>query len=162
MAQGTVKFFNSSKRFGFLTPDDGGTDVFVHISAVQAAGLTELNAGDVVRYQLEPDRRGALHAAVNLVRLHAASPRAAGVNRSSARLAVRRKAGSGEGVVKWFNADKGFGFITPASGDADVFVHARTVQRSGIFGLREGQAIRYDLERDERTGRVSAERVAPA
>ncbi len=56
--QGTVKFFNKMKGFGFITPDGGGNDAFVHISAVEAAGLTNLDSDQRLSYELEPDRRG--------------------------------------------------------------------------------------------------------
>lgn len=63
--QGTVKFFNETKGFGFITPDGGGNDAFVHISAVEAAGMRTLNNDQRVSYELEPDRRGR-ESATNL------------------------------------------------------------------------------------------------
>ena len=63
---GTVKWFNDSKGFGFITRDDGQPDAFVHISAVERAGMISLNEGDRVEFELEIDRRGKT-AAVNLV-----------------------------------------------------------------------------------------------
>ena len=56
MATGTVKWFNATKGFGFIQPDDGGNDVFVHISAVERAGLSSLNEGQVVEYELVSNR----------------------------------------------------------------------------------------------------------
>ena len=56
MAQGTVKWFNATKGFGFIAPDNGGNDVFVHITAVQKAGLNGLNEGQKVNYELETNR----------------------------------------------------------------------------------------------------------
>lgn len=64
---GTVKFFNQDKGFGFITPDDGGKDVFVHISALQASGLETLAEGQKVSFDTEPDKRGKGPKAVNLV-----------------------------------------------------------------------------------------------
>jgi cold shock protein len=58
MASGTVKFFNTQKGFGFIAPDTGGKDVFVHISAVERAGLRGLNEGQKVSYDMEKDQRG--------------------------------------------------------------------------------------------------------
>lgn len=66
MATGTVKFFNKSKGFGFITPDDGGADVFVHITAIQTSGLPGLDDGQRVSFDTEPDRRGKGPKAVNL------------------------------------------------------------------------------------------------
>jgi CspA family cold shock protein len=63
---GTVKFFNTDKGFGFIKPDDGGADIFVHISALQASGLTSLMENQKVAYETEPDRRGKGPKAVNL------------------------------------------------------------------------------------------------
>lgn len=62
MANGTVKFFNATKGYGFIQPDDGGKDVFVHISAVEAAGLNGLDDNQKVSYELEEDRRGRTSA----------------------------------------------------------------------------------------------------
>jgi CspA family cold shock protein len=62
MAKGTVKWFNSEKGFGFIQPDDGGKDVFVHISAVQAAGLQGLQDGQAVTFELVPGRDGRMSA----------------------------------------------------------------------------------------------------
>ncbi|MFS2316590.1 cold-shock protein [Maricaulis sp. D1M11] len=66
MATGTVKFFNETKGFGFIIPDEGGKDLFVHISAVQAAGLPTLTDGQRLSYETEPDKRGKGPKAVNL------------------------------------------------------------------------------------------------
>ena len=67
MASGSVKWFNATKGFGFIQPDDGGPDVFVHISAVERAGLRELRDGQVVSYELVADRKTGKTSAGNLV-----------------------------------------------------------------------------------------------
>jgi CspA family cold shock protein len=158
MAGGTVKFFNEAEAFGFISPDDGGSDVFVHVSAVERSGLAGLNEGDQVTYELEQDRRSGKVAAVDLQVTGAgpASDRArrpspagrsydrAGLDRGAPRRGVnsdghaRESAGSGAGVVKWFNPTKGFGFIHPSDGGGDVFVHISQVERSGLRSLDEG------------------------
>jgi CspA family cold shock protein len=66
MATGTVKFFNSQKGFGFIVQDGGGPDVFVHISAVERAGMSNLNEGQKVSFDIEADRRSGKSAAANL------------------------------------------------------------------------------------------------
>ena len=60
------------------------------------------------------------------------------------------------GTVKWFNAQKGFGFIQPDGGGSDVFVHISAVERAGLASLYEGQKLSFELERDQRSGKMSA------
>ncbi len=64
--QGIVKFFNADKGYGFIKPDDGGRDIFVHITAVEAAGLTTLNEGQRITFEVEPDKKGKGPKAVEL------------------------------------------------------------------------------------------------
>jgi cold shock protein len=66
MSTGTVKWFNTQKGYGFIQPDDGGNDVFVHISAVERSGLRALNEGQKITYELQADRRTGKTSAVNL------------------------------------------------------------------------------------------------
>lgn len=63
------------------------------------------------------------------------------------------------GTVKWFNAQKGFGFIQPEDGSKDVFVHISAVERAGMSNLNEGQKIRYEMVEDRRSGKMSADRL---
>jgi len=180
MPRGTVKFFNGAKGFGFIAPDDGGNDVFVHISALERSGLGGLNEGDQVNFELEQDRRSGKLAAVDLQVTGSSgpaprAPRAGGPPRGFGggggdRDSFQRRpaagggggggsrdpAGAGSGVVKWFNTTKGFGFIQPSDGGADVFVHISDVEKAGLSRLADGQAISYDLEQDRRTGKTSA------
>jgi CspA family cold shock protein len=65
------------------------------------------------------------------------------------------------GTVKWFNAQKGFGFIQPDDGGNDAFVHISAVERSGMGELREGQKISYTLVPDKKSGKMSADRLQP-
>jgi CspA family cold shock protein len=178
MATGTVKWFNTAKGFGFIQPDDGGSDVFVHVSAVEQAGLRGLNEGDQVQFELEQDRRsGKLSAGQLVVTGQGAAParRSGGFERRGGdrggfgggdrggfggdRSFGRQPgaiAGSGSGTVKWFNPTKGFGFIQPEGGGQDVFVHISAVEQAGLRGLNEGQLVAYDLEQDRRSGKTSA------
>jgi CspA family cold shock protein len=66
MASGTVKWFNETKGYGFIQPDNGGKDVFVHVSAVERAGLRGLNEGQKISYEVEQDRRTGKESATNL------------------------------------------------------------------------------------------------
>ncbi|MGA8171419.1 MAG: cold-shock protein [Methylocystis sp.] len=63
------------------------------------------------------------------------------------------------GIVKWFNAQKGFGFIQPDAGGADIFVHISAVERAGLRGLAEGQKVSYEVVVDGRSGKSSADRL---
>lgn len=67
-----------------------------------------------------------------------------------------------KGIVKWFNSQKGFGFIQPADGGKDVFVHISAVERAGMGTLNEGQNISFDIVADRRTGKSSAENLRAA
>ena len=66
------------------------------------------------------------------------------------------------GTVKWFNATKGFGFIQPDDGGADAFVHISAVERSGMREIVEGQKVNYELERDRKSGKMSATQLSAA
>ena len=66
------------------------------------------------------------------------------------------------GTVKWFNSQKGFGFIQPNDGSKDVFVHISAVERAGMSDLREGQKINFELKEDRMRGKVSAENLSAA
>ena len=66
------------------------------------------------------------------------------------------------GTVKWFNGQKGFGFIEPSEGSKDVFVHISAVERAGLGGLAEGQKVQFELKTDKMRGKVSAENLSLA
>ena len=168
MATGTVKWFNTSKGFGFIEPDGGGPDVFVHVSAVERAGLNGLRDGQKVSYELEQDRRSGKLSAGDLRVTGEGTPSGGGdrggYDSRPPRREPRQYDGGGapegqrtRGVVKWFNSTKGFGFIQPEGGGEDVFVHISAVERSGLRGLNEGQSVSYVLGRDRKSGKVSAE-----
>lgn len=69
---GTVKFYNEQKGYGFILPDDGGSDVFVHVTAVQDSGMTALQEGSKISFETEPDKRGKGPKAVHLEAVQAA------------------------------------------------------------------------------------------
>jgi cold shock protein len=67
-----------------------------------------------------------------------------------------------QGTVKWFNGQKGFGFIQPDDGGKDVFVHATALERAGLNGLREGQKVSFDTQTDPRSGKTAVGRIEVA
>lgn len=84
------------------------------------------------------------------------------MNRGSASfVALYEERTMATGTVKWFNATKGFGFIQPDAGGADVFVHISAVERAGLRDLHEGQKIAYEVVADRRTGKSSADNLKP-
>jgi CspA family cold shock protein len=158
--KGVVKFFNPQKGFGFIVRDDGGEDVFVHISAVEQAGLTDLADGQPLEFTLV-DRGGKI-SATNLRIEGEPMPverggGAAGGDRGPQRQLTGEKA---QGTVKFFNAMKGFGFIQRDDGQPDAFVHISAVERAGIPTLNEGDRLSFELEVDRR-GKTAAVNLQP-
>ena len=171
--KGVVKFFNSQKGFGFIVRDDGGEDVFVHISAVEQAGLTGLAEGQPLEFTLV-DRGGRISATDLKIegeplpvtdRGPPREPRAPGAGGGGfgadrggpQRQLTGEKA---QGTVKFFNAMKGFGFISRDDGQPDAFVHISAVERAGMASLNEGDRVEFELEVDRR-GKTAAVNLHP-
>lgn len=150
--QGKVKFFNAQKGFGFIQRDEGGEDVFVHISQVERAGLEGLAEGQELQFNLV-DRGGKVSAAD----LQVVGDVIPVQQRGPQRQLTGEKA---TGTVKFFNTMKGFGFITRDDGKDDAFVHISAVERSGLPGINEGDRFEFDLEVDRR-GKYSAVNLVP-
>lgn len=134
----TVKWFNTSKGFGFVAPQDGSSDAFLHISVVQRAGLNAIAQGAVIVCDLEAGPKGPQVSTI------------LSVDNSDAVEGGGGGMGGGdddaiiEGVVKFFSADKGFGFVTPDSGGKDVFIGIGSLNRSGLQALESGQRVRLN------------------
>jgi len=152
--KGVVKFFNPQKGFGFIVRDDGGEDVFVHISAVEQAGLTDLADGQPLEFTLVD--RGGRVSATNL-RIDG-EPIA--VERAAAAPQRQLTGEKATGTVKFFNAMKGFGFIQRDDGQPDAFVHISAVERAGMQTLNEGDKLEFELEVDRR-GKYAAVNLQP-
>jgi CspA family cold shock protein len=153
--KGKVKFFNAQKGFGFIQRDEGGEDVFVHISQVERAGLEGLAEGQELAFNLV-DRGGKVSAA-DLQVVGDVIP----VQQRAAAAPQRQRTGEkATGTVKFFNSMKGFGFITRDDGEADAFVHISAVERSGLSQLNEGDRLEFELEVDRR-GKFSAVNLVP-
>ena len=152
--KGVVKFFNGQKGFGFIQQETGGEDVFVHISAVERAGLEGLAEGQELEFNLV-DRGGKISAQdLQVVGEVVAVQQADGPPK---RELTGEKA---TGTVKFFNAMKGFGFLVRDDGQPDAFVHISAVERSGLTSINEGERFEFDLEVDRR-GKHSAVNLVP-
>ncbi len=138
MPTGKVYWYNAGKGYGFIVPNDGSRDVFVHAAAVRLAGGALLLQGQPLSFDIEsdplcPDKKHA----VNLV-----------LDNGDKRI----------GTVKWYNATKGYGFITIDDG-RDVFVHANALKRTELVYLPEGARVSFREVRSRSSGKTSAEGV---
>ena len=159
-AKGVVKFFNAHKGFGFIVRDDGGEDVFVHISAVEQAGLTGLADGQPLEFTLV-DRGGRISATDLKIEGDPLPVEDRGGGAERERGPQRQLTGEkATGTVKFFNATKGFGFITRDDGQPDAFVHISAVERAGMISLNEGDRVEFELEVDRR-GKTAAVNLTP-
>ena len=146
-----VKWFNGQKGFGFVELGDGTGDAFLHVAVLQAAGRQSVLPGAKMRVATAQGPKGRQVARVIEVDESTASAEPPRRPRSDAppgraggaRDFARDQANAVEmsGTVKWFNTEKGFGFIAPESGGKDVFIHISVLGRSGITGLAEGQQV---------------------
>jgi CspA family cold shock protein len=150
-----VKWFNAGKGFGFVIVSDGSPDAFLPMAVLRHAGYEELPAGAVITCEVSARAKGPLVTGV--------------LNVDSTTAKTSSRAGSGfdrhapgpstvlEGAVKRFDADKGYGFISPDGGGKDVFVHITALRRSGVTALDPGQRVKVEVV-DGRKG-LEAERI---
>ena len=150
--QATVKWFNAEKGYGFAALADGSGDVFLHVNALQAAGRQTVSPGATLRVRVGAGQKGRQVDQVVSVDESTAdlSARRPSTPRPRMQDGPRRQVDLSSavetvGTVKWYNPDKGFGFITPQSGGKDVFIHATVLERAGLGPLQEGQTVRMGV-----------------
>lgn len=156
-ADGTVSWYDDVKGFGFVAPDSGGGDVFVHVSAL-GSGMTELSEGDRVTYDVVDGDKGPNARNVQLARGSGGGRGAVDRGRPGRPAASGGPVRGGEGTVARYDEERGFGFITPDDGGLDLFVHVSVVRGTEV--LEEGDRVRYKVRQSDRGPQADAVELA--
>jgi cold shock protein len=135
-----VKWFNASKGFGFVTMADGSPDAFLPMAILRRAGFEDVREGASITCDVGAGAKGPLVTGVISIDLSTAVEPGVGGDRRST-----RPTSSLEGAVKWFEPDKGYGFVSPDGGGKDVFIHITALRRSGVDMLEPGQRVRVEV-----------------
>src|SRR5437764_10974726 len=135
-----VKWFNASKGFGFVTMADGSQDAFLPMAILRRAGYEDVREGASISCEVSDGAKGPL--VTNILNIDDSTAVAPGV---AAERRPQRPSTSLEGAVKWFEPEKGYGFISPDGGGKDVFIHITALRRSGVNALGPGQRVRVDV-----------------
>jgi CspA family cold shock protein len=140
----TVKWFKPERGFGFVELADGSGDAFLHASVLERNSIGPVQPGETLEVRVAPGQKGPQVTEILSVDSSTATPRRpppyAAAGRPSIEASVEET-----GTVKWYNAQKGFGFIVREGGGKDAFVHASVLERSGISNLTEGQRVLVDI-----------------
>jgi CspA family cold shock protein len=135
----TVSWFNAEKGFGFVQASDG-SDAFLHIRALEAAGHDSVAPGTTLKVRLGQGLKGP--QVMEVLEVDKSTAQETAQTRSPRRdVQSDGRDMEAQGTVKWYNAEKGFGFIGLDNGEKDVFVHATALTRSGLTTLKEGQVL---------------------
>ena len=137
----TVKWFNASKGFGFVTLSDGTQDAFLPMATLRRAGYEDVREGALITCEVSAGAKGPLVTNVLNVDTSTVVPPQSGETDHQ----PPRPSTSVEGAVKWFEPAKGYGFISPDGGGKDVFIHITALRRSGVNALGPGQRVRGDV-----------------
>lgn len=132
-----VKWFNATKGFGFVQLSEGAPDAFLHISVVERSGHRDLFEGTAIICDLMQGRKG-----LQVAEIHSVEAGAAPAPGADAAPGGQGETETVEGTVKFFNVEKGFGFVIPDNGGKDVFVSGRTLERFGLPALQPNQRVR--------------------
>jgi cold shock protein len=135
-----VKWFNASKGFGFVTMTDGSPDAFLPMAILRRAGYEDVREGSSITCEVGAGAKGPL--VTNVISIDASTAVEPGMG---ADRRVSRPSSTVEGAVKWFEPDKGYGFISPDGGGKDVFIHITALRRSGIEALSPGQRVQVEV-----------------
>jgi CspA family cold shock protein len=152
----TVKWFNAEKGFGFVEVSDGSGDAFLHAAVLSRAGREKVSPGTTLQVRVAPGQKGQqVTEVIEVDESTATAEPARPASRSPRGEAASVDPVVLRGTVKWFNPEKGYGFIAPDEGGPDVFVHLTAVERSGLPTLREGQILEYQIQL-QRNGKNAA------
>jgi len=148
----TVKWFNTAKGFGFVTPADGSPEAFLHLSALKQAGFESVGEGAGMLVEIGQSPKGrqvvrVLEVDNSMARAPAPRPRMGGGPGGGPGAAPVSLEGAVDvdGVVKWFSSLKGYGFVSPNDGGKDVFVHITILRNAGLDSLMPGQNVRMKV-----------------
>jgi len=148
-----VKWFNAAKGFGFVTLDDGTPDAFLPMATLRRAGFDDVREGASITCEVGAGAKGPLVTSVLNIDLSTAVVPSLGADQRGS-----RPSSTMEGAVKWFEPDKGYGFVSPDGGGKDVFIHITALRRSGLDSLSPGQRVRVEVV-DGRKG-LEADHIA--
>ena len=139
-----VKWFNAEKGFGFVAVV-GGSEAFMHIRQLEAAGHSSVPEGARVKVRIGPGQKGPEVTEIMKVDPSTAQLGSSAERRPAAPSHVVGQVKESIGTVKLYKADKGFGFVGQDGGGKDVFIHATALARAGLSGLAEGQRVRMQI-----------------
>ncbi len=154
---GAIKWFDVSKGYGFITPDDGGADVLVHVTCLRRDGFHTALEGARVVCEAVSRAKGRQAFRVLSVDLSTATLSPTIVPRTHTQ--VDPTSPQQRATVKWFNRLRGFGFLTLDDGSPDIFIHMETLRQFGLTELRPGQSVLVRFGESDK-GRMAAEVLA--